>query len=154
MLGSGLCHNSPHSMIASYPVMASHVASPLLHLLHIRDHAHTLVPPSTESPRIQPHWFGLGHVLIPEPITVARGMQDSDWPGLEFCPPLLHLRVEWFLQDCWGLRGLPGGSSRKIRGCYPRQGLLGDRIFTHYWSLESGPSVVSQGFHGKVYWVP
>lgn len=28
------------------------------------------------------HWPGVGHMLITEPITVLRGMANTDWPGL------------------------------------------------------------------------
>lgn len=31
-------------------------------------------------PRIEAPWTDLSHVPIPQPITVARGMESSDWP--------------------------------------------------------------------------
>ena len=51
----------------------------------------------------------LGHVLIPEPITVARGKQCSDWPDLSHVSveePVVRLAYPNHWEE-WAL--LPGG---------------------------------------------
>ena len=38
-------------------------------------------------PRIEAHWTDSSHVPIPPPITVARGMEHSDWPTYDGLSP-------------------------------------------------------------------
>lgn len=50
-------------------------------------HGGRLLPSSPSKTLAASHWLRLGHFPIPEPITVARRIQCSDWPDLSHTLP-------------------------------------------------------------------
>lgn len=43
---------------------------------------------SSQSFKMSSHWSDLGHLAIPEPITVVRRMDCLDWSGWVMCQPM------------------------------------------------------------------
>lgn len=81
---------------------------------------------TNKNPRTESNWPDLGPTYAPEPIPVARGMKEADWPDLSHMPTL---QVQLESAKSHGLRARVGGwlSPGKIRA----KGREGETVGIH-----------------------